>query len=143
MMQDCLCTILSKFSAAPLPAHTACLIVKPFDWMLCRRVQVRYDRRVGDATAVKFMTDGILMREIQEDFLLRRYSAVIIDEAHERSLNSDILLGEALISVRVLELERLNPWHWAKPPRCACLQYHWRAFVLLVTDPDPDPNPIP
>ena len=55
---------------------------------------MRYDRRVGAATAVKFMTDGILMREIQEDFLLRRYSAVVIDEAHERSLNSDILLGE-------------------------------------------------
>ena len=56
--------------------------------------QVRYDRRVGAAMAVKFMTDGILMREIQEDFLLRRYSAVVIDEAHERSLNSDILLGD-------------------------------------------------
>ena len=40
------------------------------------------------------MTDGILMREIQEDFLLRRYSVIVIDEAHERSLNSDILLGK-------------------------------------------------
>jgi hypothetical protein len=49
---------------------------------------------VGETTAVKFMTDGILMREIQDDFLLRRYSAIIVDEAHERSLNSDILLGE-------------------------------------------------
>ena len=56
---------------------------------------MRYDRRAGAATAVKFMTDGILMREIQEDFLVRRYSAVVVDEAHERSLNSDILLGDA------------------------------------------------
>lgn len=56
--------------------------------------QVRYDRAVGAATAIKFMTDGILMREVQEDFLLRRYSVVVIDEAHERSLNTDLLLGE-------------------------------------------------
>ena len=55
--------------------------------------QVRYDRAVGAATAVKFMTDGILMREVQEDFLLRRYSVLVIDEAHERSLNTDLLLG--------------------------------------------------
>lgn len=58
-------------------------------------IQVRYDRKVSSKTAIKFMTDGILMREVQEDFLLRRYSAVIIDEAHERSLNSDLLLGTA------------------------------------------------
>lgn len=56
---------------------------------------MRYDRKLSGNTAIKFMTDGILMREVQEDFLLRRYSAVIIDEAHERSLNSDLLLGEA------------------------------------------------
>jgi hypothetical protein len=56
-------------------------------------VQVRYDRRVGAGTAVKFMTDGILMRELQDDFLLRKYSAIVVDEAHERSLNTDILLG--------------------------------------------------
>lgn len=55
--------------------------------------QVRYDRKVSGKTAIKFMTDGILMREVQEDFLLRRYSAVVVDEAHERSLNSDLLLG--------------------------------------------------
>ena len=69
--------------------------------------QVRYDRRVGEATAVKFMTDGILMREIQDDFLLRRYSAIIVDEAHERSLNSDILLGESP-GVPLLWTERLG-----------------------------------
>lgn len=58
--------------------------------------QVRYDRSVGGSTAIKFMTDGILMREVQEDFLLRRYSVVVIDEAHERSLNTDLLLGGCL-----------------------------------------------
>ena len=54
---------------------------------------VRYDRRISDNTRVQFMTDGILLREVQEDFLLRKYNALIIDEAHERSLNTDVLLG--------------------------------------------------
>ena len=55
--------------------------------------QVRYDKRVGDAPRIKFLTDGVLLREIQSDLLLRKYSAVIVDEAHERSVNTDILLG--------------------------------------------------
>ena len=57
------------------------------------RSQVRYDRQVSDATAVKFMTDGILLRELQSDLLLRSYSVLVLDEAHERSLNTDLLLG--------------------------------------------------
>jgi ATP-dependent RNA helicase DHX37/DHR1 len=65
--------------------------------------QVRHDRRAGAGTAIKFMTDGILLREAQADLLLRRYSAVVVDEAHERSLNTDILLG--LLS-RVVALRR-------------------------------------
>ena len=55
---------------------------------------MRYDRNLTAATAVKFMTDGILLRELQEDFLLCKYSVLIIDEAHERSLNTDLLLGK-------------------------------------------------
>jgi ATP-dependent RNA helicase DHX37/DHR1 len=39
------------------------------------------------------MTDGILLKEIEDEFLLTKYSIIIIDEAHERSLNSDILVG--------------------------------------------------
>lgn len=54
---------------------------------------MRYDKRLGPSTSLKFMTDGILLRELQEDFLLRKYSAILVDEAHERSLNTDILLG--------------------------------------------------
>ena len=57
-------------------------------------MQVRYDRRFGEGTAVKFMTDGILLREVQEDFLLRRYSCLVVDEAHERSLNTDLIIGD-------------------------------------------------
>jgi len=55
--------------------------------------QVRFTSRVGDDTLVKLMTDGILLAEIQADRLLRRYDTLIIDEAHERSLNVDFLLG--------------------------------------------------
>lgn len=58
--------------------------------------QVRYDKsnvqHEGDCV-LKFMTDGVLLRELQSDFLCRRYSALVIDEAHERSINCDILLG--------------------------------------------------
>ena len=57
-------------------------------------LQVRYDRKVSKDTSLKFMTDGILLRELQEDFLLTKYSSIIIDEAHERSLNTDLLLGK-------------------------------------------------
>ncbi|MBE2210662.1 MAG: ATP-dependent RNA helicase HrpA [Xanthomonadaceae bacterium] len=55
--------------------------------------QVRFNDQVGDATAIKFMTDGILLAEIQNDRWLSRYDTIIIDEAHERSLNIDFLLG--------------------------------------------------
>nr|XP_048325695.1 ATP-dependent RNA helicase DEAH13 [Ziziphus jujuba var. spinosa] len=55
--------------------------------------QVRYDKKIGDSCSIKFMTDGILLRELQSDFLLRKYSVIILDEAHERSLNTDILIG--------------------------------------------------
>ncbi|QXC61183.1 ATP-dependent RNA helicase HrpA [Aquihabitans sp. G128] len=54
---------------------------------------VRFTDRVGDGTFVKVMTDGILLAEIQRDRLLDRYDTLIIDEAHERSLNIDFLLG--------------------------------------------------
>ncbi|XP_028820912.1 probable ATP-dependent RNA helicase DHX37, partial [Denticeps clupeoides] len=55
--------------------------------------QIRYEGNVTDGTKIKFMTDGVLLKEIQKDFLLQRYSVVIIDEAHERSVYTDILIG--------------------------------------------------
>jgi len=60
--------------------------------------QTRYETAgLGNSTHIKFMTDGILLQEIQSDLLLRKYGAIIIDEAHERNLNTDVLLG--LLSV--------------------------------------------
>uniref|UniRef100_A0A665X7M8 RNA helicase n=1 Tax=Echeneis naucrates TaxID=173247 RepID=A0A665X7M8_ECHNA len=55
--------------------------------------QIRYEGNVTDDTKIKFMTDGVLLKEIQKDFLLQRYSVIIIDEAHERSVYTDILIG--------------------------------------------------
>jgi ATP-dependent helicase HrpA len=55
--------------------------------------QVRFNENVSAQTTVKFMTDGILLAEIQSDRRLSRYDTLIIDEAHERSLNIDFLLG--------------------------------------------------
>jgi len=55
--------------------------------------QVRFEDRTSRETRIKFMTDGILLAESQGDPEMRRYDAIIIDEAHERSLNIDFLLG--------------------------------------------------
>lgn len=55
--------------------------------------QVRFRQTVGPQTRVKLMTDGILLAEISHDPLLKKYDALIIDEAHERSLNIDFILG--------------------------------------------------
>ena len=55
--------------------------------------QVRFTDQVSDASAIKLMTDGILLAEVRHDRLLRQYDTLIIDEAHERSLNIDFLLG--------------------------------------------------
>jgi ATP-dependent helicase HrpA len=55
--------------------------------------QVRFTEQASDNTLIKVMTDGILLAEIQQDPTLGRYDTLIIDEAHERSLNIDFLLG--------------------------------------------------
>ncbi|MFL6110808.1 MAG: ATP-dependent RNA helicase HrpA, partial [Catenulispora sp.] len=54
---------------------------------------VRFTDEVGPTTLVKLMTDGILLAEIQRDRMLTRYDTIIVDEAHERSLNIDFILG--------------------------------------------------
>jgi ATP-dependent helicase HrpA len=54
---------------------------------------VRFDDRAGPATLVRVMTDGVLLAELARDRQLRRYDTLIVDEAHERSLNIDFLLG--------------------------------------------------
>ncbi|PGH17235.1 hypothetical protein AJ80_04877 [Polytolypa hystricis UAMH7299] len=65
--------------------------------------QIRFDSNVSSKTAIKFMTDGVLIREIGLDFSLSKYSVIIIDEAHERSVNTDILIG--MVS-RIVDLRK-------------------------------------
>jgi ATP-dependent RNA helicase DHX37/DHR1 len=73
--------------------------------------QIRYDATVSPSTSIKFMTDGVLLRELATDFLLSKYSVIIVDEAHERSINTDILIG---VLSRVLKL-REEDWKLGKP----------------------------
>ncbi len=81
--------------------------------------QVRFNEACSEATQIKLMTDGILLAEIAHDPLLKRYALIIVDEAHERSLNIDFLLGylkkilpqrpdlKLIITSATLEHERL------------------------------------
>ena len=55
--------------------------------------QIRFHQRAASNTTIKLMTDGVLLAQTQRDRLLRQYDTIIIDEAHERSLNIDFLLG--------------------------------------------------
>ncbi|XP_016058614.1 PREDICTED: probable ATP-dependent RNA helicase DHX37 [Miniopterus natalensis] len=70
--------------------------------------QIRYEGNVTEETRIKFMTDGVLLKEIQKDFLLLKYKVVIIDEAHERSVYTDILVG-LLSRIVSLRAKRLLP----------------------------------
>ncbi|KAI6183568.1 putative ATP-dependent RNA helicase kurz [Aphelenchoides bicaudatus] len=59
----------------------------------CSSYQIRFEGNRTDKTKILFMTDGVLLKELQADVKLSRFSAIVIDEAHERSMNSDILIG--------------------------------------------------
>jgi ATP-dependent helicase HrpA len=65
------------------------------------RYKMRFDDRTTPETIIKVMTDGILLQEIKNDEYLRDYSVIMVDEAHERSLNIDFVLG---LLKRALEL---------------------------------------
>lgn len=73
-----------------------------FTWGREIGCKVRFGDDTSRDTKIKFMTDGILLAEVQSDPLLRAYSTIIIDEAHERSLNIDFLLGhlQAILAKR-------------------------------------------
>ncbi|XP_011697160.1 PREDICTED: probable ATP-dependent RNA helicase kurz [Wasmannia auropunctata] len=69
---------------------------------------IRFEGNVTEETKIKFMTDGVLLKEIQSDFLLTKYSVIILDEAHERSVYTDILIG-LLSRIVPLRNKRGNP----------------------------------
>ncbi|KAI6188333.1 hypothetical protein M3Y98_00343500 [Aphelenchoides besseyi] len=64
---------------------------------------LRFNEVMSEKTQIKFMTDGILLRELHGDPLLTKYSVVIVDEAHERSITTDLILGllKRVLSVRL------------------------------------------
>ena len=94
--------------------------------------QIRYDATVSSGTIIKFMTDGVLLRELAVDFLLKKYSVVIIDEAHERSMNTDILIG---VLSRVVRL-REEMWKEGKDDiKVYTLQQYMRIAAHLFRSP--------
>ncbi|XP_026194044.1 probable ATP-dependent RNA helicase kurz [Cyclospora cayetanensis] len=78
--------------------------------------QVRYEKHnVGPQCRLKFATDGVLLRELQHDFLASKYCCIIVDEAHERSVNVDLILG-LLSRIVVLRRERYRKGVDVLPP---------------------------
>jgi ATP-dependent helicase HrpA len=117
---------------------------------------VRFTDRVGERTLLKVMTDGILLAEIQRDRLLSRYDTLIIDEAHERSLNIDFILGylktllpkrpdlKVVITSATIDVERFSQ-HFDGAPvievsgRTYPVEVRYRP-VVDPDDPDSDPD---
>lgn len=114
--------------------------------------QIRFEDRTSPSTYVKFMTDGILLAEIQGDRLLRRYDTLILDEAHERSLTIDFLLGwvkrilperpdlKVIVSSATLETNRFSEFFGGAP----VIQVEGRTFpVDVLYEPPSDDVDLP
>jgi ATP-dependent helicase HrpA len=114
--------------------------------------QIRFADRTSPATYVKFMTDGILLAEIQGDRLLRRYDTLVIDEAHERSLTIDFLLGwlkrilperpdlKVIVSSATIETERFSEFFGGAP----VIQVQGRTYpVDVLYEPPRDDDDLP
>jgi ATP-dependent helicase HrpA len=117
--------------------------------------KVRFTDHVGENTLVKLMTDGILLAELSGDKMLRQYDTLIIDEAHERSLNIDFILGyltqllprrpdlKVIITSATIDVERFAK-HFDAPVvevsgRSYPVEIRYRPVVDL-DDPDHDPD---
>ncbi len=120
--------------------------------------QVRFSDHVGPASRIKVMTDGILLAETQSDPEFRAYDTIILDEAHERSLNIDFLLGylkqllprrpelKLILSSATLEAERFATWFGGAPivqvsGRTYPVEIRYRP-LLATTSPPPQPAPL-
>ncbi|OGM50273.1 DEAH-box RNA helicase (Dhr1) [Aspergillus bombycis] len=96
--------------------------------------QIRFESTVSKKTAIKFMTDGILIREIADDFSLSKYSIIVIDEAHERSVNTDILIG--MVS-RIVDLRKAMS---EEDPAVKPLKLVVMSATLRISDFTQNPN---
>lgn len=92
--------------------------------------QIRYSSTTSPETAIKFMTDGVLLRELATDFLLSRYSVIVVDEAHERGVNTDVLIG---VLSRVAKL-REKKWREGGEDRLSPLRLVIMSATLRVAD---------
>lgn len=70
---------------------------------------VRFEDVTSNKTKIKFVTDGSLLREALTDKLLRKYSAIILDEAHERTINTDVLFGIVKEAQRIRKAQNFMP----------------------------------
>ncbi len=114
--------------------------------------ETRFDRRVSDASLVKLMTDGILLAELQRDRELTAYDTLIIDEAHERSLNIDFLLGwlkrllprrpdmKLIVTSATLDPERLARHFGGEQTPSPILLVEGRTFPVTTRYREPDPE---
>lgn len=114
---------------------------------------VRFTDKVSDGTLVKLMTDGILLAELQRDRDLRRYDTLIIDEAHERSLNVDFILGylKQLLPRRpdlkvIVTSATIDPERFAEHFKAPVIEVSGRTYPVEVryrpiNDPD-DPSTL-
>jgi ATP-dependent helicase HrpA len=120
----------------------AARVAKELEVELGREVgyKIRFADRTSPGTYVKFMTDGILLAEMQGDPMLRGYDTLIVDEAHERNLNVDFLLGylkrllpkrpdlRVVVSSATLETERFSAFFGGAP----VIQVSGRTFPVEV-----------
>jgi ATP-dependent helicase HrpA len=119
--------------------------------------KVRFSDHVSETTLIKLMTDGILLAEIQKDKLLLQYDTIIIDEAHERSLNIDFILGylkqllpkrpdlKVIITSATIDVERFSK-HFNQAPiievsgRTYPVEVRYRPTILNEDDNYNDKN---
>lgn len=102
---------------------------------------VRFDDTTSRTTGIIFMTDGILLRELLEDPDLRKYSVVMVDEAHERSLNIDLMLGllkqalmrrkdlRVVVASATIDAEKFSRFFWGAP----IITVEGKLFDLTIT----------
>jgi ATP-dependent helicase HrpA len=113
--------------------------------------QVRFTDHVGPESRIKVMTDGILLAETQSDPEFRGYDTLILDEAHERSLNIDFLLGylktllprrpglKLIISSATLEADRFSAYFGGAP----VVEVSGRTYPVEIRYRPPSPPPLP
>ncbi len=119
------CTQPRRLAAVTVAERVAAELKTPLGGVI--GYQHRYARELSDVTRVKFMTDGVLLAETRADPLLRAYDTIIVDEAHERSLNVDFLLGilkriltkrrdlKVIVSSATLDTEKFSAFFGGAP----------------------------